>query len=233
MYQFDNNFTVLRGATAEFDADTKGVLSGLACRTATSNGCEVADCVYDGGTPGVGDSASAGTVSVQAAGLTLALNEVVPGRYVGGVEIDAGYWWSGGEVVTATATGSDGGAPGFTAGFHAPTRLSFMAPANDGGTLVVRKGSTLPITWTPGTGSTTIALRSGRFFGHSLFVMCTENASAGKFTLPAALTQNLLPTTEGALTLTNMTETTVTPSGWTIRVVASTTDRAWPVTVPP
>lgn len=79
-----------------------------------------------------------------------------------------------------------------------------------------------PIFWTPGTGLVTIALQSGQLFGHSVKLTCTANASTGAFTIPAALTQHLLPTAAGSLQISNATETTVTPSGWTIQASAST-----------
>lgn len=227
---------VLRSGSAAFYPSGPPVPQGaLACTFTTVSGCEIADCVHDGGIPSFdgGRPTGAGTVSVQAGAVGFPLAQLTGGSYSGSAN-DGGVWWTGGETVTATGTGAtDGGAPAFSASFTAPTRLVFSAPANDGGSLVVQKGVALPITWTAGTGSLLIALSSGQLVGgHSLKLSCTVNASAGTFTIPAALTQQLLTTNAGSLQLTNTTETTVTPSGWTIRAAASATGNTRTVTVP-
>lgn len=230
--------TVRSGSAAFYVNGAPMPQGGTACTFSAAGGCEVADCTNDGGVPTFtgGQATGAGAVTVTAGGLTIPLVQGASGAYAGGSN-DGGRWWSGGEPVTATASGStDGGVPAFTFSgiVNAPARLVVTAPVFDGGVLTVTKGVALPIAWVAGgPGRVEVSLTTGQLVGgRSVKLICSANASTGGLTLSAAATQVLLSGAGGSLQLTNRTEAVQNAGEWSVFASASSTAPTQAVTVP-
>lgn len=109
--------------------------------------------------------------------------------------------WSGGEMLSFSATGAD--VPAFTASLVAPGPIAITSPTapSGGGKLSVSRTSDLTMTWTGGgsaqfRGGITAVYNNG---ASSAAVVCTAPASAGSFTIPASLIGQLpqSPTSAG------------------------------------
>lgn len=158
----------------------------------------------------------AGTVTAQVAALAIPLTRTASGY--GFYSGDGGAFWTGGEAVSASATGEDGGAPAFTANVTAPATLTVTAPAT------VTKGGPIPISWTGEADIQPVLIGSDGT--GSVVVTCTPTAGQKNYTVPGAVTQIFV----GGVTLrmASIRATTVTSSGWTIVLAAENVDdRFW------
>ncbi len=238
--QLETGVVVARSATAAFFPNGGPIpLPGVAlsCTQSQLGGCLVNDCTHDGGSLifDGGSRTSAGTVTIEVGtdGGQVLVYSAAMGTY-SGTGLGLGTWWNGGETISFTATGStDGGTPAFTKTVTAPTRLAFSAPSPDAGMVTVTRNMPFNFAWTAGTGNVQIVVQSGTIVGgRSLNATCTVNASAGTFTLPASVTNLMLPTTTGYVSVVNETSATVNAGAYAIRTNASSSSRVWTATVP-
>ena len=223
------------GSGAFYAAGVAAPIGALSCTFTTTGGCDISDCVHDGGVPTFdgGAKVSAGDLSVVVSGSDGGppfTHNPSTDLYLGN---GTGQWWNGGETVTATATGADGGVPAFTATVMAPTRLVISNPVSDGGSLIVTRNSPFVVAWAPGTGTVSVAVQSGTLVGgHSVKAVCSTNASTGTFTIPASVTNLLLPTTTGYVQITNVTSTDKAAGPYSVHLSATHSAPTRNATVP-
>jgi hypothetical protein len=229
--QQDQFTSYFRGASASFyPMGLPADVIDPACAITTSGPCKVRDCQYDGGNAPRGDagilvSAGAMLAEVGSAG-TITLNRGANGGYLG-FQTATNVWWDGGETVTLTATGGDGGVPAFTSMLAAPTRIAVTSPEIDGGgAIIYTRAAGLTVGWGGGVGATQVVLSSvatntARF----VQAVCEVQASAGTFTIPGAVTQ-VFPIGSGSVYLQNTTRTTTAAGSWSIEVSASSVSAA-------
>ena len=189
------------------------------CILTTTGACTSFDCPRDGSNPNNTTCApsGAGTISAAVGTRSLLLAESPTNGLYAAAANAPGNWWTGGEAITLSATGLDGGVPAFTATLTAPARLT-MAYANDGGRVSVTKGSALTVTWPAGIGTASLSF-TGRWAG----AFCFVDASTGTFVVPSAVTQALDPG-PGIIQLANTQSTNLSVEDWSIGISASVSD---------
>ncbi len=238
--QTATNVAVVRSATASFYVNAGPTMlpgGALSCVKTQSGSCVVEDCTQDGGTVffDAGIKTTAGTLTIEVGNdgghelPFLAGSGIYNGQNLG-----MGQWWNGGETISITATGStDGGTPAFTKTLPAPTLLVFSSPAADAGTLTVTRNMPFTLTWAAGTGTAKITLQTGSTsMGHALTVTCTANANAGTFTVPAAVTNQLVPTNAGSVAVVNESTAMVAAGSAMIQTSALSASKTWTANVP-
>ncbi len=198
-----------------------------ACIVSTSGSCTVKSCdggvtIFDGG-----QIVSAGTLAVTLAGAPLftGLNAGGGGYYL---DFSDGNPWAGGEEIGITASGSDGGVPGFSATLPTPSRIEI---SSDGGALDLTRGTPFPIAWKPGSGDLFVGIYAATGGSSSVNVSCTVPASTGSFTVPSAVTQAMPLGGYVQLSLQNTTTVSKPAGGWSITTFASSSSKPVPITV--
>ncbi|MBK7857734.1 MAG: hypothetical protein IPJ65_03710 [Archangiaceae bacterium] len=207
---------------AQFYAPGNPGLIDPRCTITQQSGCTVRDCPGgDGGTqpaPDAGPRVGAGTLLITVLDAGVTYSRQSDGTYFG-FKLGSPPWWTCGEAITVTASGAAAGVPAFTARLPAPSLTRIAQPVSDGGYFPLTRGDPLPVTWAPATGVMTVQLSSGNYNGHLVNVQCPVPGAAGRFTLPAALTQQLVPG-DGRLILGNSNQTGVVAGAWNITVTA-------------
>lgn len=233
----DPNF-LIRNAKAGFyrnGAPPELCGANFRCTQSVTAGCTISDCFHDGGSVfSVCDAGvNAGTLTMTIGGSGPAvMRSATDGTYSGQ---ENAAWWAGGETATITASGAAGGVPAFTSTLVTPSRLVVTSPSGSG-PLSVTRNQPFTVAWTASIGTVSVLLGSGKyFFGRSISAVCTSLADAGTLTVPASVTDQLLPTTtneSGAFEVSNDTTATSTAGTFQIRVEAHDTRGSRKIVVP-
>ncbi|MCY7299252.1 MAG: hypothetical protein LH616_08585 [Ilumatobacteraceae bacterium] len=210
---------------------------GIACTTSVTDGCTITDCFHDGGPVttacDAGVNAGALTTSVGGVAGPQAPRDPATGLYKSNAAV--GTWWAGGETASVSATGSAGGVPAFSATLTVPSRITLVSPTGPS-PISIARNAPYSVTWTGTSGTISVGVLSGKlFFGRSVQAVCTAPASAGSYTIPAAVTGLLLPTgsnDNGSFVVDCDNSVNVLSGAYAIDVIARHEPTPIPVTIP-
>jgi hypothetical protein len=164
--------------------------SGAFCTNLMTIGaCDIATCVS---TPPAG--VSAGTITISGAAQAVTMTPTATATY--NTFMTADPLFSGGEMITFTATGAD--VPAFMKSITAPTKATITAPAKPSSTspyLMISRSQDFSVSWTGGgSGLVQVALTSSQADQR---VFCRFEASAGTGKVPSAALAALATGTGG------------------------------------
>lgn len=159
----------------------------MSCTTKTSGGCTLSICQVP--EPAKPPYASAGTLTLTGGARTLTLTPNADKSYTTLVD-NTQTLWNGGEPLTLTASGAD--VPAFTTQLTAPTPVVITSPLppGAGGPISISRASDLQMTWTGGNGKVRGGI-SVSYASSTASLICVAAASAGSYTLPAAMIAQL------------------------------------------